>query len=111
MPRIVLDQAVAGMVLDQPVTNANGRILIPSGIELAEKHIKALKMWGIPDVSVKGGDSAALADPTAALDPAVLARAQAEVAERFKFADTTQPVMAEIFKQAVMHHARNQPKA
>lgn len=111
MPRIVIDQATAGMVLDQPVTNANGRTLMPAGVELADKHIKALKMWGITDVSVKGDGDHAPADPMATLDAATLERAQAELAELFKFTDLKQPVMAEIFKLAVINHARNQNKA
>lgn len=111
MPRIVIDQATAGMVLDQPVTNANGRTLMPAGVELADKHIKALKMWGITDVSIKGDGIGAPADPLTTIDAAALERAQAELAEVFKFTDITHPVMMEIFKQAVISHARNQNQA
>lgn len=104
MARIMLDQVQIGMVLEQPVTNSNGRVMIPAGCELSEKHIKAMKMWGVVDVSVKGGE--AEATPGTDIGATELESAKAALADLFRHTDLANPVMAEIFKQAVLCHAR-----
>lgn len=106
MARILLDQVQPGMVLDQPVTNANGRMLIPTGSELSEKHIKAMKMWGIPDVSVKGADDGNNGG-TGGIDPQKLEAAQASLADAFRHTNQDLPAMQEIYKLAVIQHARS----
>lgn len=106
MARILLDQVHPGMVLDQPVTNANGRMLIPAGSELSEKHIKAMKMWGIPDVSIKGADEANN-NVTGGVDPQKIEAAKAALVETFRHTNQDLPAMQEIYRLAVIQHARS----
>jgi hypothetical protein len=104
--RILLDQVQPGMVLEQPVTNANGRMLIPVGCELNEKHIKAMKMWGIPDVSVKGADEVKN-DGTGGIDPQKIEAAKTALVDTFHHTNQDLPAMQEIYKLAVIQYARS----
>lgn len=105
MARIMLDQAQPGMILEQPVANTNGRVLLPAGCEINEKHIKAMKMWGIVDLCVKGGvesdDSQA-----SAVSPEKLEMAREFLAEAFKHANSGTPIMDAIYAEAIAYHAR-----
>lgn len=106
MARILLDQVKPGMVLEQPVSNANGRMLIPAGCELNEKHIKAMKMWGIPDVSVKGTDEVKN-DGNGDMDPKKIDAAKTALADTFRHTNQDLTAMQEIYKLAVIQHARS----
>jgi hypothetical protein len=43
-----------GMVLEKDVLNPEGKMLLSSGCQLAEIHIKRLREWGVMQVHVKG---------------------------------------------------------
>jgi len=105
MARIMLDQAQPGMILAQPVSNTNGRVLLPAGCEISDKHIKAMKMWGIVDLCVKGGDENDNGQ-THAVSPEKLEAAKASLAEVFKHANTGTPIMDAIYVAAIAYHAR-----
>lgn len=105
MARILLDQAQPGMVLEQPVSNTNGRVLLPAGCEINEKHIKAMKMWGIVDLCVKGNAEGGESQPSA-VTPDKLEEAKTCVAEAFKHANLGTPIMDAIYNEAVAYYAR-----
>ena len=45
-----------GMILDQPVINKHGTLLMDAGSKLAEKHITIFKTWGVTEAGIKGVD-------------------------------------------------------
>lgn len=103
MTKIMVDEAAPGMVLDESVKNANGSVLISADVALSEKHVRALKMWGIVSVSVKsegGGDDESV-------DPMELEDAKRQIRPRFVLANLDNPAMDEIFKQVAIRHARS----
>jgi hypothetical protein len=105
MTRIPLEQALPGMVLAKAVANANGRVLLPAGCEISDKHIKAMKMWGVTDLSINSdatGESGATSVSPAKLEAAALA-----LAEAFRHANMEAAVMDEVYKAAIDYHARN----
>ncbi|TAL66793.1 MAG: hypothetical protein EPN82_16870 [Bacteroidetes bacterium] len=53
-----------GMVVSEPVVNSFGQILISSGVEISEQHIKLLKMWNISCISIRTTDSEELEELT-----------------------------------------------
>jgi HD-like signal output (HDOD) protein len=53
MAVIGLAQIRAGMVLAANLLDPNGRQILPLGATLSERHITALKMWGIARVSIQ----------------------------------------------------------
>ena len=54
MQTISVSKAAPGMILDREVVNRDGRRLFDTGIELSEKTIRTLKMWGILEVTIQG---------------------------------------------------------
>ena len=81
MAKISVDQVQAGMVLAAEVTDKRGRLLIPSGRALDEKHVQALKMWGIAQIEIEGDDPD---EGGPEITPEALEQAQAIVADRLK---------------------------
>lgn len=53
---VLIDDIEEGMILNAPVTNNSGQVLLGPGIELGPKHVKFFKMWGISSVMVEGGE-------------------------------------------------------
>ncbi len=49
---MLVDQAVVGMQLANNICAPNGRVLIKAGQCINERHIKALKAWGISVIEV-----------------------------------------------------------
>lgn len=87
------------MVLAAAVTDRRGRRLIPAEVELTERHIQALQMWGVPHVEVEGDSPD---EPLATtLAPEVEERIRAEVDERFGDADRSHPFTSTLYDWAV----------
>lgn len=103
MARIVAEAARPGMILSAPVLDRRGRLLIPEGCELTERHIGALGTWGISHIGIEGSDGH-MAGPLA-LDPAVVERATAEVAPRMGANDPDHPLIRALHAYAVQRSA------
>jgi len=54
---IPIQEASAGMVLRESVKDSIGRILLPAGAELAERHIEKLQSWGIENIDIEPQDT------------------------------------------------------
>lgn len=107
MARLLLDQLTPGMVLIEPLKNANGSVMLPTGSPINEKHIRAMKMWGILDVAVQSDQETNSTAPASTTDPALTQLAKEELTKYFSLTDMTDPIMVEIFNQAVMHYGRS----
>ena len=46
----------AGMTLAAPVHDRSGRLLIPAGMTLQDKHLRVLRAWGVSEVRIQDGD-------------------------------------------------------
>ncbi len=106
MTRIMTNQLEPGMVLDEDVRNCNGNVLIRAGTELADKHIRGLKMWGIDDVAVVSEGAAGDDSSAGTVDEALLEATRQELSDRFRHTDVGHDAMAMIFDFAVTHWAR-----
>ena len=73
-----------GMIAAQDILDSNGRLIVPQGTKLTEKHIQALKMWGIPSIQVETGE-AAPGPATRPAAPAVSIAAAIRTKQLFKF--------------------------
>ncbi len=96
MALIPVDKAELGMVLSAPVTDRRGRLLMPAGRPLEEKHLDALPMWGITQIEVEGDGPGVGEDATEEVAPWALDRAGEEVGQLFRHDDGTHPVMQEL---------------
>ena len=91
------------MVLAEDVHDQQGRLLLPSGSELTERHLRAFQMWGILTVKVRGAGEEP-SEPV--ISPEILAEAEARVRQRMHNNDLALPVIAEILRFAVQREAR-----
>jgi hypothetical protein len=100
---VSVDDLEVGMVLAEDVHDQQGRLLLPSGSELTERHLRAFQMWGIISVKIRGNGEEA---PEPVVSPEILAEADRRIRERFRLHDLEQPVIAEVFRFAVDREAR-----
>jgi hypothetical protein len=101
MSTVRTDVLKVGLTLAKDVKNAQGQLLIRSGVEIIERHLVLLKSWGITEVEVQeeiGRPSEANSNLTDA-DPEGAARLQAArngLLEMFRHNNLEEPVMAEL---------------
>ncbi|HTS87527.1 MAG TPA: hypothetical protein VMG41_03470 [Gemmatimonadales bacterium] len=98
-----VDALHAGMVLAENVHDAQGRLLIPEGTELTDRHLRAFQLWGIPGVRVRQSDFEQT--PVRAPSPECLRQAEAAVRARFGAADLSHPMLSELFRICVQREA------
>ena len=96
------------MVLAADVLDRRGRLLIPAGRALSEKHVGALRMWGIEHVEVQGEHVEEV--PASVASPEQLAQAQEEVAELFRNAGSDHPFLAHLQRVAAERRALSYEK-
>lgn len=103
MALLTADQVRPGMVVATEVLDRRGRLLIPTGSELSERHVQALRMWGVTHLEVEGDgpeDDSPIDD-----DPEVVAAAGEAVDSILKHNDPTHPFIVVLRKIAVKRHA------
>ncbi len=102
--KLSLDDLRPDMVLAAAIHDSGGRLLVPAGIALTDKHLRLFQMWGIADAEVEGeGAGAPEEEP---LDAASLSAAEAELRPHFRHADLSHPVVAAVFRYCVTAAAR-----
>ncbi len=100
MLEITIDKLEPGMVLARDAVHVNGRVLLGAGTIIAPNHLRMLKAWGVFSVGVDG----AVNEPVANDHPAADAEAERyraaweSLAPRFRHADMSHPVIAELFR-------------
>ena len=105
MAVVHIDNLAPGMVLCSNVCDRGGRMLLPAGAELTEKHFSILRMWGVLEVEIVG--EAIVEDAEAPqnansldeeIDPELLAEARAEVERLFVYNDPEHPAIKELMR-------------
>ena len=109
MASLDIDSLTPGMKIGKDVIEASGQILLRSGTEITEKHLRVLRSWGIQQVDIEGpkppdNEDTILARAT----PAMLAAAQASVDERFRHTAPDHPAIAELRRLAILAELRAQ---
>ena len=99
MMYVGIEDLKSGMVLDRPVKNSQGVLLLEAGTRITKKNIRIFKSWGVTGVTIKGeptptADSAG--QPVSPLDESV------DVHLKEKFAEVLDdPVMVAIYEAAI----------
>ncbi|MCX5906064.1 MAG: HDOD domain-containing protein [Deltaproteobacteria bacterium] len=106
MGRISIEALKPGMVLAEDVSHATGRFLLGKGVELAENHLRMLKMWGVHSASVEGVSGEAPVLSPEQIDPAILKAAEQTTAERFRHAGTEHPFLKKLFQICILRGAQ-----
>lgn len=65
---IARGKLVEGMVTTSDVMDPNGRLLVPLGTALTQRHLKAFNVWGIEVVSVEGAEGESDSGPVDSLE-------------------------------------------
>ena len=106
--RVHLDNLRAEMVLAADIVDGMGRLLLPGGTTLTDRHLRYCQMWGIADAEI-ATDELAEAPPEATLDPERLAAAAALLERRFRHCDRAHPVIETLFQYCVEREALRGP--
>ncbi|WP_239027673.1 hypothetical protein [Geomonas diazotrophica] len=97
-----IDNLTPGMVLSRNVCDRSGRMLLPAGAELTEKHFSIFRMWGVLEVEVVGEAVAEDVETSPPLsqeiDPELLAEARAEMERLFIYNDPEHPAIKELMR-------------
>ena len=98
MIRVGIEELKPGMILENPVKNNQGVLLLEAGAKLSKKNIRIFKSWGVTSVAVKGEGTRANGS---AGQPQPRIKESDEMLLKEKFADVLDdPVMVEIFNAA-----------
>lgn len=97
-----------GMVLIAHVYDRGGRLLIAAGTELSQKHLNALKKWGVGEVKIKGSieDSG---EATRAVDAALIKEIEDQFRRLFRHTDLQHPMVNQLFHHCVLREVSRQP--
>jgi len=102
MALITTDDLAAGMLLKSAVNDRNGRLLLPAGTELSDKHLKIFRTWGVTSADIDGVDESADNPCSTSFDfsgdPQKIEAVQALMAQRFVGNDPFHPMIAELIK-------------
>ena len=103
MAIMALEGLEVGMTLKSAVCDRSGRLLLPEGVELSEKHLKIFRTWGVTeaDVVAEGNDESETGPLPISGDPALIAAAQAEVERLFIHNDPQHPLINELIRICV----------
>ncbi len=96
---VSLDQLRPELVLSADIVDSGGRLLLPSGTTLSEKHLRFCQMWGVTEAEIRT-DGAEAKETELSADPVRLEAASRAVLPRFRHVDPTHPVI-----EALVHHA------
>ena len=98
MIRVGIEELKPGMILERPVKNHQGVLLLEAGAKITKKNIRIFKSWGVAEITVKG-EVARVNDNTFQLEPRINESDEMQLKE--KFADVLDdPVMVEILNAA-----------
>lgn len=97
MKEVSLENIKPGMRLAKDVHDRNGRLILPAGTEIAEAHLRTLKVWRVVSVSVEAGSEEPPA-PGDALNPVIKKRLEIRFKQLFQNADVSHPFMQRLYE-------------
>lgn len=111
MVNIRIKDLKLGMVLASPARDPNGRLLLPAGEKITDKHIRTFKAWGIVEVDVaddneEGGVPVGQASATNAEGASI--QVKEEVDELFRYANRQHPAIKELVELCVLRKMKSQ---
>jgi hypothetical protein len=102
--RAILDDLKPGMTLSADLFESGGRLLLPAGTALTDRHLRYFHMWGVAEVEIEGDDR--LQDPAATVDPATRAAIETRLGDLFRHVDLTHPAAAQVFAYCLARELR-----
>jgi hypothetical protein len=91
-----------GMIIDADVVDHTGRVVLPAGTILDDKHRRIFRMWGIAEVHVRESEnSTRIDDVSEQLDSSTLESSTSAVKALFRHCNLNHVVMQQLFQIAV----------
>ena len=109
MALIHIDKLAAGMVLQEDVCDRSGRVLLPAGSELTEKHLLIFRTWGVLEAEITAESDRNSEDTEGGepVDPILLAAAESAVMSLFTHNDLEHPAIKELFRICIARKVAN----
>lgn len=103
MAIIPIDNLAAGMVLKSNVCDRSGRMLLPSGGELTERHLKIFRTWGVLEADIEDADGVETSQDfiNEDVDPVRLAEVEGHVRRIFRRNDLEHPAIKELMRLCI----------
>lgn len=95
------------MVLAADIMDKRGRLLVPAGKELSEKHVRALPAWGVSRIEVEGDDIAGAIE----LEPWAVDQANSQVDSLFSRVNREHPLFQALTPVVVERRAMSLQEA
>jgi hypothetical protein len=96
------DDLKPGMKLAADLREPGGRLLLPNGTELTERHLRYFQMWGVQEAQIMGEGPPVVVP----VDPVALAEAEAATTARFRHSDLAHPAVAVLHRYCVQRMLR-----
>jgi hypothetical protein len=110
MPFLKIQNLKPGMTLAQEVKSHSGRVLLPEGTVLTEKHILNFKAWGTAEADILEKSMVGGSTPEAVpVDPEKQAKAKEEVGDLFYFSNQDHPAIAELMRLSILNRLKKMP--
>jgi hypothetical protein len=91
-----------GMRVARDVKDLHGRLLVPAGAKTSAKHLKVLKIWGVPEVFIQGvSGSEKKVDPMKNVDSRRRKEIEKEMRTLFCRQDLNDPVVKELINMCI----------
>jgi hypothetical protein len=103
--RVSLDNLRPDMLLAADIVDGTGRLLLPHGTSLTEKHLRYCQMWGVMEADV-AGDEAPPVEEAETADPVLIAEVEAALRPLFRHCDLGHPAVDALFKYCVQSRVR-----
>lgn len=103
MAWVTVDRAKPGMTLASPVTDRMGRLLIPAGADLSDRHVGALATWGVDQIEIESDEAP---EPEVEISPEIEAQARWQVRGTFRHAGEEHEFIDALVELAVARRAR-----
>jgi hypothetical protein len=102
-----IDNLAPGMVLKKDVTDRSGKLLLPEGAVLTEKHFVIFRMWGVLELEITGAEESGLVPVPQGeeIDPDLLAQASDEVLRIFAHNDPEHPAIRQLIIACIKRRA------
>lgn len=103
---VASDDLEAGMTLAEEVRDQQGRLLMPAGTALTDRHLRAFQLWGILSVRIRAAEAGAPDPSDPPLSAEELSLGEAIVRGRLRNTDAGHPLIAELIRLCTEREAR-----
>lgn len=103
MAKVKLRDIQEGMILADDVIDQNGMLILSSGQNITDKHLRTFKAWGVTEVNIEddrqGETEVCLTEKNA---ENVSVEVKKQVDELFRYTEKQHPAMAELMEICIL---------